>query len=128
MLYEVITHDTIKDVDLRTVMTIFNIEKEAPNVHTIAEINDERNAEIIKDKIEGDEILYKELIDSKIISSCINHKHLSNMFYELFGTEKNKRLFETDLETVITSYSIHYTKLYEKMLIVSLQNCWIFVL
>ncbi|MGV7106433.1 ion transporter [Flavobacterium sp. U410] len=94
-------HDTIKDVDLRTVMTIFNIEKEAPNVHTIAEINDERNAEIIKDKIEGDEILYKELIDSKIISSCINHKHLSNMFYELFGTEKSKRLFETDLETIL---------------------------
>lgn len=93
-------HDTIKDVDLRTVMTVFNIEKEAPNVHTIAEINDERNAEIIKDKIDGDEILFKELIDSRIISSCINHKHISNMFYEMFGTSKNTRLVETNLKTI----------------------------
>lgn len=89
--------DTLKDVDLRTVMTIFNIEKEAPQVHTIAEINDKQNAEIIKDKIDGDEILYKEMIDSRIILSCINHKHISNMFYEMFGTFKNERLAETKL-------------------------------
>ena len=93
-------HDTIKDVDLRTVMTIFNIEKEAPQVHTIAEINDEQNAEIIKDKIEGDEILYKEMIDSRIISSCITHKHISNMFYDMFGTANSERLSETLLNEI----------------------------
>lgn len=83
-------HDTIRDVDLRTVMTIFNIEKEAPQVHTIAEINDHMNAEIIKDKIEGDEILYKELIDSKIITACIDNPNISNLFYELFGNKKDR--------------------------------------
>lgn len=83
-------HDTIRDVDLRTVMTIFNIEKEAPHVHTIAEINDRVNAEIIKDKIEGDEILYKELIDAKIITACIGNPNISNLFYELFGNKKER--------------------------------------
>lgn len=83
-------HDTIRDIDLRTVMTVFHIEKEAPGVHTIAEINDEVNAEIIKDKMNGDEILYKELIDSKIITSCINNPNISNMFYGLFGNDNDK--------------------------------------
>ena len=83
-------HDTIRDTDLRTVMTVFHIEKEAPNVHTIAEINDEINAEIIKDKMKGDEILYKELIDSKIITACINNPNISDMFYNLFGNDNDR--------------------------------------
>ncbi|WP_346882845.1 NAD-binding protein [uncultured Algibacter sp.] len=83
-------HDTIRDIDLRTVMTIFHIEKEAPDVHTIAEINDEINAEIIKDKMKGDEILYKELIDSKIITTCINNPNISDMFYNLFGNDNDR--------------------------------------
>lgn len=78
-------HDTIRAIDLRTVMTIFHIEKEAPSIHTIAEINDEMNAEIIKDKIQGDEILFKELIDAKIITTCIDNPNISPMFYQLFG-------------------------------------------
>ena len=83
-------HDTIRDVDLRTVMTIFHIEREAPNIHTIAEINDEINAEIIKDKIQGDEILFKELIDAKIITSCIGNPNISPMFYQLFGDGESR--------------------------------------
>ncbi|MCK8480911.1 ion transporter [Psychroserpens algicola] len=92
-------HDTIRDTDLRTVMTIFHIEKEAPNVHTIAEINDEINAEIIKDKMKGDEILYKELIDSKIITTCINNPNISDMFYDLFGND-NDRIKTIDFESL----------------------------
>lgn len=80
--------DGIRDVDLRTVMTIFHIEKEAPHIHTIAEINDEMNAEIIKDKIKGDEILFKEMIDAKLITTCIGNPNISPMFYQLFGDEK----------------------------------------
>jgi len=91
-------HDSIRDVDLRTVLTIFHIEKINPEVHTIAEINDEENAEIIKDKIQGDEILYKEKIDSRIISNCIKHKNISPMIYELFGESNKERLAETTLE------------------------------
>jgi len=79
--------DAIRDVDLRTVMTIFHIEKEAPNIHTIAEINDEMNAEIIKEKIEGDEILFKEMIDAKLITTCIGNPNISPMFYALFGED-----------------------------------------
>lgn len=81
-------YDTTRDVDLRTVMTIFHIEKMAPHVHTIAEINDSQNAEIIKDKINGDEIIYKELIDAKIISNCIKNPNISTLFYTLFGNEE----------------------------------------
>lgn len=91
-------HDSIRDVDLRTVLTIFHIEKINPEVHTIAEINDEENAEIIKDKIQGDEILYKEKIDSRIILNCIKHKNISPMIYELFGESNKERLAETTLE------------------------------
>ena len=80
--------DTIRDVDLRTVMTIFHIEKEAPHIHTIAEINDEINAEIITDKIKGDEILFKEMIDAKLITTCIGNPNISPMFYQLFGDDK----------------------------------------
>lgn len=95
---EVKENDNMRDVDLRTVLTIFHIEKINPDVHTIAEINDEENSEIIKDKIEGDEILYKEKIDSRIIYNCIQHKNISPMIYELFGSFSNeKRLNETNL-------------------------------
>ncbi len=87
-------------MDLRTVMTVFHIEKEASNVHTIAEINDAQNADIIIDKMEGDEILYKEMIDSRIISNCISHKYISNMFYEMLGTAKSERLQETSLTEI----------------------------
>ncbi|WP_025743179.1 ion transporter [Aquimarina pacifica] len=80
--------DTTRDTDLRTVMTIFQIEKMAPQVHTIAEINDSENAEIIKDKINGDEIIYKELIDARIISNCIKTPHISSLFYALFDHQE----------------------------------------
>lgn len=90
-------HDSIRDIDLRTVLTIFHIEKINSDVHTIAEINNEENAEIIKDKIQGDEILYKEKIDSRIISNCIKHKNISPMIYEIFGESNNERLAETNL-------------------------------
>lgn len=79
--------DTVRDVDLRTVMTIFHIEKVAPHVHTIAEINDRQNAEIIQDKINGDEIIFKELIDAKIINNSIKNPYISTMFYALFENE-----------------------------------------
>lgn len=98
-------HDTIRDTDLRTVMTIFHIEKMAPQVHTIAEIHDSQNAEIIKDRIKGDEIIYKELIDAKIISNCIRNPNISNLFYSFFGTEK-ERIQSTTLQELNISDTI----------------------
>lgn len=90
-------HDSIRDVDLRTILTVFHIEKINSEIHTIAEINNEENAEIIKDKIQGDEIIYKEKIDSRIISNCVKHKNISSMIYEIFGVSNNERLAETNL-------------------------------
>jgi len=95
-------NDTPRDIDLRTVMTVFHIEKMAPNVHTIAEINDQKNAEIIRDKINGDEIIYKELIDAKIISNCIRNPNISNLFYAFFGDQKERIQSTTLAELKIT--------------------------
>ncbi len=89
--------DSVRDIDLRTVLTIFHIEKINPNIHTIAEINEEENAEIIKEKIDGDEILFKEKIDAQIISNCIKHRNISPMIYDLFGENDQERLAETTL-------------------------------
>ncbi|WP_430907039.1 ion transporter [Maribacter sp. 2-571] len=115
-------HDTIRDVDLRTVMTIFHIEKEAPDIHTIAEINDEVNATIIKDKIKGDEILYKEMIDAKIITTCISNPNITDMFYELFGDTKERiksvRLSELGMNrpSIIKNVKLHFIERNETLL------------
>jgi len=76
-----------KMTDLRTVMTVFNIEKENDKVHTIAEINFDENAKIIKEKIFGDEIIYKESIDANIIANSIRHNYISPMIYEMLNLE-----------------------------------------
>ncbi|WP_103865715.1 ion transporter [Aquimarina sp. I32.4] len=103
-------HDTNKDIDLRTVMTVFHIEKMAPQVHTIAEINDEQNAEIIQDKINGDEIIYKELIDARIIGSCIKNPNISNLFYALFEN-KGDCIQNTTLANLNITTSVNVKKL-----------------
>lgn len=81
--------ESIKNVDLRTVLTVFNIETLQPEVHTIAEIINKDNAEIIKDKIKGDEIIYKEIIDAHLITNCIRHKYVSGIVYDLLDQEGN---------------------------------------
>lgn len=80
-------HETIKNVDMRTVLTVYNIEQENPNVHTIAEIINEKNAEIIKEKINGDEIIFKETIDAHLIVNCIRHPYISPMLYDLLNLD-----------------------------------------
>ncbi len=99
-------NDNPRDVDLRTVLTIFHIEKINPDIHTIAEIMNEENAEIIKEKIQGDEILFKEKIDADIITNCIYHKNLSMMIYELLGLENKQRIQETSLHNLGIKSSI----------------------
>ncbi|MGV4464116.1 hypothetical protein ACQ1PR_11110, partial [Ornithobacterium rhinotracheale] len=69
---------------------LINIEKINKNIHTIAEIQEEKNAEIIRDKIQGDEILYKEVIDSKIILNCLDTRYISEIFYNLLGGVSHK--------------------------------------
>ncbi len=76
-----------KNVDMRTVLTVFNIEQENKNVHTIAEIINQENSEIIRDKIKGDEIIYKESIDANLISNCIRHPYISPLLYEMLNLD-----------------------------------------
>ena len=89
-------HETIKNVDMRTVLTVYNIEQENPAVHTVAEIINEKNSEIIKEKIKGDEIIFKETIDAHLIVNCIRHPYISPMLYDLLNLDnriiKEKRL------------------------------------
>lgn len=73
--------------DLRTAMTVFNIEKQYPHVHTIAEIHEEDNASVIIDQIKGDEIIFKESIDANLIVSSILHQNISPLLYELTNQE-----------------------------------------
>ncbi|KAA1245872.1 NAD-binding protein [Aquimarina sp. RZ0] len=108
--------DTIRDIDLRTVMTIFHIEKMAPHVHTIAEINDSQNAEIIQDKINGDEIIYKELIDAKIISNCIKTPNISNLFYDLFDLKKESGIQTTTLAALAFTKAVEVKKVKQRFI------------
>ncbi|MGI5173752.1 NAD-binding protein [Treponema sp. OMZ 840] len=78
-------HETVKNVDMRTVLTVYNIEQENPDIHTIAEIINEKNSEIIKEKIKGDEIIFKETIDAHLIVNCIRHPYISPMMYDLLN-------------------------------------------
>ncbi|WP_029410629.1 ion transporter [Treponema pedis] len=79
--------ETIKNVDMRTVLTVYNIEQENPAVHTIAEIINEKNAEIIQEKIKGDEIVFKETIDAHLIVNCIRHPYISPMLYDFLNLD-----------------------------------------
>ena len=56
-------------------------------MHTIAEIINEKNAEIIKEKINGDEIIFKETIDAHLIVNCIRHPYISPMLYDLLNLD-----------------------------------------
>jgi voltage-gated potassium channel len=79
--------------DMRTILTVFHIESEYPHVHTIAEINNSENAKIIESKIQGDEILLKEVIDAKIIENCIKIPNISYLINDLIGLkDKNIQL------------------------------------
>jgi voltage-gated potassium channel len=78
-----------RTTDLRTVLTVFNIETEF-DVHTISEINYRENAKIIADKINGDELIFKEIIDAHLISTCVKFPAISTLIYDLLNSEGKK--------------------------------------
>jgi len=87
-----------KTTDLRTVLTVYNIksDREYKRVHTISEINQSENANIIKEKMNGDELIRKEVIDANMISTCMRFPKISSIIYELLNTN-GKRLKEKQL-------------------------------
>lgn len=80
---EKLENETSEVVDMRTMLTVFNVEKEVPGVHTVAEINETDNGDVIREKIQGDELIYKETLDGNLIASCVRHPYISSMIYDL---------------------------------------------
>lgn len=108
-------NDTIKTVDMRTVMTVYNIEQENSNVHTIAEIINQDNSRIIRDRIKGDEIIFKETIDAHLIANCIRHPFISPMVYELLNLE-GRILKEARLSDINFHNPVNFRELKEYQL------------
>ncbi|MDH5718310.1 MAG: ion transporter [Spirochaetia bacterium] len=86
---EKLDDETYEVVDMRTMLTIFNVEKEVPEVHTVAEIIETENGDIIREKIKGDELIFKETLDGNLIASCVKHPYISSMIYDLLDTKGN---------------------------------------
>jgi voltage-gated potassium channel len=89
-----------KTTDLRTVLTVYNIKSDDhfKKVHTISEINHSENANIIKEKMKGDELIRKEVIDASVISTCVRFPKISPIIYELLDSY-GKKLEEKPLKT-----------------------------
>jgi voltage-gated potassium channel len=95
--------ESSKIVDMRTVLTVYNLKSENSKIHTIAEIFRKENAHILTEKIQCEEIIYKESIDSHLIATCLRHPKLSSVIYELLNLEgrviQEKTLKEFNIAT-----------------------------
>ena len=89
-------NDNARIVDMNTVLTVYNIKKEFPDIHIISEIIDTENTTIIND-LNCDDIIYKETLDASLIVNSILHPNISSIFYDLL-TNKGKVLNELVLE------------------------------
>ena len=76
--------------DLRSVSTVFLIENIDKSIHTITEVQHSENAGLILSKIEGDEVIIKELIDAKVIFSSILNHSISSYIYDILGNNNNR--------------------------------------
>lgn len=83
-------------VDMHTVLAVYTIKKERPDVPMIAEVVDRENTAIIDD-LRCADVIYKETIDSNLITSCILHPNISPIFYDLL-TVHGKVLRRTTTE------------------------------
>lgn len=92
-------NDNARIVDMNTVLTVYNIKKEFPDIHIISEIIDTDNTTIIND-LHCDDIIYKETLDASLIVNSILHPNISSIFYDLL-TNKGKVLNEIILKDTI---------------------------
>ncbi len=73
-------------IDMRTMFTLYKIKLNYPRIHTVAEVINPENTPIVKD-LNCDDIIYKEALDSSLITSCILHPNISPIIYELLTVE-----------------------------------------
>jgi len=90
--------ETARIVDMHTVLTVYNIRKEAPHIHIVAEILDRDNTTIIND-LKCDDIIFKEIIDFNLITECVLHPNISTIIYDLL-TVRGKQLKQTTLDEI----------------------------
>ncbi len=90
--------ETPRIVDMHTVLTVYNIRKENPDIHIIAEIIDRENTTIIND-LKCDDIIFKEIVDFNLITGCILHPNISPIIYDLL-TVRGKQLKQTTVEEI----------------------------
>ena len=86
---------TEREADMHTVLTVYNIRKERPDVPLIAEIMDRENTSFI-DELGCSDVVYKETIDRNLITSCILLPNTSPLFYDLL-TVTGKTIKTTSL-------------------------------
>lgn len=86
-------NETPRIVDMHTELTVYNIKKEHPEAHIIAEILDRDNISIIQD-LHCDDIIFKETIDYNLITNCILHPNISPIIYDLLQV-RGKKMRET---------------------------------
>ncbi len=99
--------ETSRVVDMHTVLTVYNIRKENPDIHIIAEIINRENTAIINE-LQCDDIVFKEIIDLNLIVKCVLHPNISPIIYDLL-TDRGKTIKETSLAEIgISKENITY--------------------
>mgnify|MGYP006297689179 CR=1 FL=1 len=88
--------DHPRTIDMHTVLAVYNIRKERPDVPVIAEVLDRENTAFIEE-LRCNDVIYKETIDSNLITSCVLHPNISPIFYDLI-TVRGKMLKSTTIE------------------------------
>lgn len=99
--------DMRRIVDMNTVLTVYNVKKENPDIHVIAEITDRENTSIVND-LNCDDVVFKETLDFSVITSCILHPNISPIIYDLL-TAQGKQLKQATLAEIgLTGSDITY--------------------
>lgn len=113
-------------VDLRTTLTVFHIEKAYPEVHTIAEINEKGNEEVILERMKGDEIIFKEQIDANLIVSSILHQNISPILYELTDL-KGRKIEQVSAPHELKEYGMEHPLSVKAIKLASIENDFTFL-
>lgn len=83
-------NDTNETIDMRTIFTVYNVKKENHKIHTIAELIHKNKLSMMKETVQGDEIILTEVLDSHLIAASIIHLHIFPVLNELINLEGKK--------------------------------------
>lgn len=103
--------DTNETIDMRTIFTVYNIKKENPKVHTIAELIHKNKLSMLKESIQGDEIILTEVLDSHLIAASLIHLHIFPVLNELISLEGKVLHGATPKELGFKEREFHYKEI-----------------